>query len=105
MGSRMPYGTVASPSTPHQDYHANDVVLHHAAFDLPPADGSPQRPDHYTKYGVYEPILVIEAWDLDFHLGQVVKYVARHKDKGGLDDLKKARFYLERALALRGANA
>ena len=39
----------------------------------------------------------IEAWELPYHLGNVVKYVARAKHKGDeLTDLRKARWYLDR---------
>lgn len=52
------------------------------------------RPGHYT-YGKIESIDVIEAFG--FHLGNVFKYIARHKHKGQpLEDLKKAKWYLER---------
>lgn len=51
--------------------------------------------DHYRKS--IEPITVIEAWDLGFLLGNVVKYIARHKDKGDeAGDLLKAENYLHR---------
>lgn len=59
--------------------------------------------NHPSHYGgadnVYEAIKVIEAWQLDFNLGNCVKYIARHRHKGKpLEDLKKARWYLERAI-------
>lgn len=57
-----------------------------------------QRPAHYT-FSAVEVIDAIEAWELGFHLGNVVKYVARARRKGReLEDLKKARWYLERAI-------
>jgi hypothetical protein len=57
-------------------------------------------PAHYT-YGDVEPIDVIEAWRLPFHLGNVIKYLARHEHKGSLvADIKKARWYLDRYLTL-----
>ncbi len=56
------------------------------------------RPEHYTFSGV-EVIDAIEAWDLGFHLGNVVKYVARAGRKGSrVEDLKKARWYLDREI-------
>jgi len=51
-------------------------------------------PDHYTRLKP-EPIDVINAWGLNFNLGNVVKYVARWDAKGGIDDLRKARQYLD----------
>lgn len=57
------------------------------------------RPPHYT-HSAIEPLAAIEEWRLGFHLGNVVKYVARAQHKGSeLDDLRKARFYLDRAIA------
>lgn len=60
------------------------------------------HPDHYTVGGV-EVIDAIEAWGLGFHAGNVVKYVARAGRKGdALEDLKKARWYLDRMIARGG---
>jgi len=56
------------------------------------------HPPHYT-HGDIEPIDAIEAWGLGFCLGNVVKYIARAGHKGDrLEDLKKARWYLEREI-------
>ncbi len=58
------------------------------------------HPEHYNK-GI-EVIDFIESWDLDFNEGNVVKYVTRHKHKDKpLEDLKKARFYIDRLISLR----
>jgi hypothetical protein len=60
------------------------------------------HPRHYGGDTTYEVIKVLESWDLDFHLGNVVKYVARAGKKNKateLEDLKKARWYLERKIA------
>ena len=49
----------------------------------------------------YEAIKVIEAWDLDFHLGNTVKYISRAGIKNPekeLEDLKKAAWYLQRKI-------
>lgn len=59
------------------------------------------HPQHYGGDTVYEVIKVIEAWKLDFPLGNAVKYIARAGKKDPdkeLEDLKKARFYLERKI-------
>lgn len=62
------------------------------------------RPDYYKSEGI-EVFDVIDAFDLDFFLGNVTKYVCRAGKKGNmLEDLIKARTYLdkeiERLLAL-----
>lgn len=61
------------------------------------------HPDHYQfgKNNEYEAIKVIEAWDLDFHLGNTVKYISRAGKKDTdkeLQDLKKALWYLQRKI-------
>ena len=60
------------------------------------------HPNHYGgEDNPYEAIKVIEAWDLDFHLGNTVKYISRagkkHKDNE-LEDLLKAKWYLDRKI-------
>ena len=63
-----------------------------------PMDDPINHPAHYT-FGAIEVIDAIEAWGLGFHLGNVVKYVARAGRKGErLDDLKKACWYLQREI-------
>ena len=55
------------------------------------------QPPHYTKGGI-EPIDFITANNMDFCSGNIIKYVTRHKYKNGLEDLKKAQFYLNRLI-------
>lgn len=64
---------------------------------------------HYAKGRTIEPISVIEDWSKDwppniaFHLGNILKYVAR-MGRDGVDDLvtlKKAQSYLDRAIHVR----
>ena len=55
------------------------------------------KPKHYN-IGI-EPIEAIESWKLGYNLGNVIKYVARSDHKGKrLEDLKKARWYLDREI-------
>jgi len=57
------------------------------------------HPPHY-KVGGIETIDFIEAKGLDYNLGNVVKYVTRADHKGNkLQDLEKARWYLDRAIS------
>lgn len=54
------------------------------------------HPSHYTM-GKIEVIDFIEDQQLPYHLGNVIKYIARAGHKGDkLEDLKKARWYLDR---------
>ena len=62
------------------------------------------HPKHYGgENNTYEVIKVIEALDMDFHLGNTFKYIARAGKKGTdkeIQDLKKALWYLERKIVL-----
>ena len=53
------------------------------------------HPAHYGS-GVYETINVIDAWELNFNLGNAVKYISRAGKKGDkVEDLKKAIWYIQ----------
>ncbi len=49
--------------------------------------------DHYLK--AIQPWDIIRAWDLNYWEGNIVKYVLRHQGKGKVEDLEKAKHYLE----------
>jgi hypothetical protein len=70
------------------------------------------HPEHYTVGGI-ETIDFIEAKDLNFNLGNAVKYISRcgHKKSRGmtanqkaLQDLRKAKYYIEREINTRCKN-
>ena len=50
--------------------------------------------DHYSKHNI-QPYTFIQANDLSFFQGNVIKYVVRYKDKNGIEDLKKIIHYCE----------
>jgi hypothetical protein len=61
------------------------------------SDENVDHPNHYRP-GIYEAINVINAWKLNFSLGNAVKYICRagHKDPNReIEDLKKALFYIQ----------
>lgn len=51
------------------------------------------HPEHYNR-GV-ETTSYINSWCMDFVEGNIIKYVTRYKYKHGVEDLKKAKWYLE----------
>lgn len=60
----------------------------------------PINPNHYKQGGI-ETIDVIEAWDLNYRLGNAVKYISRAGKKDPnktVEDLEKARWYLDREI-------
>ena len=62
------------------------------------------HPQHYGGLeNTYEVIKVIEALEMDFHLGNTFKYIARAGKKGTdkeIQDLEKALWYLQRKIDL-----
>lgn len=84
-------------------YHHHDKENDWVHWIVDPEEGAPtdpiNAPSHYT-HGPVEVIEAIEAWGLGFRLGNVVKYVARADHKGNrLEDLRKARWYLDREIS------
>lgn len=71
------------------------------AKDSPPPAETVDHPAHYGGADdPYEAIKVIEAWGLNFSLGCVIKYICRREKKGDvIEQLKKARWYLDREIA------
>ena len=54
------------------------------------------HPSHYN-HGTIEVIDAIEDWNLNFNLGNSIKYIARCEHKGHKkEDLEKAIWYLKR---------
>lgn len=56
--------------------------------------------NHYKDLKI-QPVEYIQANDLDFFQGNVVKYVTRHKAKNGEQDIRKAIHYLNLILELQ----
>jgi hypothetical protein len=54
--------------------------------------------EHYLK--AIQPWDFIVANDLGFLEGNIVKYITRYKEKGGVVDLQKAKHYLEKLIEL-----
>lgn len=58
---------------------------------------TPTNPEHYSRWK-------IQLWDfisqnnLDFMRGNIIKYIMRFDAKNGLEDLKKARVYLDKMI-------
>jgi hypothetical protein len=61
------------------------------------------NPEHYGgANNPYEAIKVIDAWDLNFNLGNTVKYIARcGKKDNEIQELEKAAWYLNNEIKKR----
>lgn len=57
--------------------------------------------DHYKNMKI-QPVEYIEANSLGYFEGNVVKYVTRWQVKNGIEDLKKARHYLDLLIEFKG---
>jgi len=55
--------------------------------------------NHYAKFAI-QPLEFIVRNNIGFLEGNVIKYVVRWKDKAGVQDLKKARHYLDMLIEL-----
>ena len=60
--------------------------------------------DHYKKYAIQpwdylESIFSQEAF-VGFLRGNIIKYVSRYLDKGGVQDLEKCRHYLDKLIQI-----
>lgn len=49
---------------------------------------------HYAKFKI-QPTEFIYKNDVPFIEGNIIKYVMRHRDKNGIEDLKKAKHYID----------
>lgn len=54
--------------------------------------------DHYSKRTI-QPWDIIDEYGLNYYEGNVIKYVLRHRDKNGIEDLRKASHYLEKIIS------
>ena len=51
---------------------------------------------HYSKYGDLQPWDVVVQWNLGYLEGTALKYIARWRDKNGIEDIQKAIHFLEK---------
>lgn len=79
-----------------QQYPPNSF---HSCWNTSPDTPSARPADqvggtHYSDKKI-QPIEYITANNLGYHVGNIIKYITRYKDKNGLEDLKKCKWYLE----------
>jgi len=59
--------------------------------------------NHYSKLAI-QPVTYINANGLSYLQGNVIKYVTRYKDKNGVEDLEKAKHYIDLLIELEDKN-
>ena len=82
------------------DNNGVGAPTHYKAFEIVEQikEEMVNHPSHYNQ-GSIEVIDFIEDWELDFTTANIIKYVVRSPYKNNaLEDLKKAKFYLERLI-------
>jgi|TARA_R110002124_G_scaffold165723_4_gene333127 hypothetical protein len=60
------------------------------------------NPSYYRK-NIEVTDFIIE-YDMNFLEGNIIKYVTRYKDKNGIEDLKKAKWYLDKLIKQKEKN-
>lgn len=73
-------------------------------LNMPPLDNqstSQVGGNHYSKLTI-QPWDVIKSWGMGFFDGNAIKYLCRWKDKGGIEDLRKAKHYIEKLIEDEG---
>jgi len=81
-----------------REYHILDPLLYnpHRERWIEVQEDRINHPKHYTQ-GI-ECINYILSHKMNYMEGNIIKYVTRYKDKGGVEDLKKAQWYLSRLI-------
>ncbi len=57
-------------------------------------------PDYYKRGNIEVTDFILDQ-SMSFLEGNIVKYLVRHKEKSGIDDLRKARWYLDKLIEER----
>ena len=56
------------------------------------------KPKHYDNGTLVDVIQFCNIYNLDFTEGNIIKYIVRYKLKNGVEDLEKAKDYLDRLI-------
>lgn len=73
-------------------------------------NNEPTRPKHYKGrdgkdlFDFFESFLPV-AWVIGFYVLNVIKYVVRHENKNGVEDLEKASVYLNKLIGFKKRKA
>lgn len=84
------------PKNPHEE--ADSGRLQELFVADGPVGDINRPPSHYASSNGLQPFDIIDAFGLDFYEGCVIKYLLRWRKKDGVDDLKKARHYLDEVI-------
>lgn len=85
--------------TNHTDVFSNHIATHFATKIYSTANDKQIAGDHYKKNPI-QPWDYVAANNLGYFEGTAVKYLTRWKDKGGVDDLRKAIHFIEKLIEI-----
>lgn len=90
-------GTVSGDACETHDLYHNckgyeELAEQQKAAKLQQVGGS-----HYIKYAI-QPWDIIDCYGLSFYEGSALKYLLRYRDKNGIEDLRKARHYIDKLI-------
>jgi hypothetical protein len=85
-------------------FNSNPVAMPNVCYNTHPSEkeGCEDQGDimsrqvggnHYKR--AHQPWDIIDAWDMCYYSGNILKYLLRYKYKNGVEDLEKAKHYLE----------
>jgi len=97
-GDKEPCATCCAPTShwaPMLRYKPEDVAFNKRALDVQ-VSGT-----HYKTLAI-QPVVYIHANKIGYFEGNVIKYVTRWRDKGGIADLEKAKHYIDLLIELEG---
>lgn len=83
------------------DKPAGNYMEHHCPQPLPKAMDKQEGGNHYKNMAI-QPVEFIHKNGLTFIAGNVIKYVCRYEMKNGIEDLKKARHYIDLLIEMEG---
>lgn len=85
-------GDVETLCGTHSDINCDNLDC--AVCNPKPESDPVYQPHHYARF-IIEPITFINANKLPYNIGNVIKYACRYDAKNGVEDLEKARRYLD----------
>lgn len=95
MGHTCP-DLMPDPSTAAAEWRESMTLL-----PEPEANGVQIGGTHYKNKSI-QPWDYIAANNLGYFEGNAIKYISRWRDKGGVEDLKKAKHYIDKLIELQG---
>lgn len=94
----IPLPTVSPDQPPSFTATWSDITRYRQQPEQKRANDKQVGGDHYKKHGDLQPWDVVDIWGLGYFDGTALKYIARWKDKGGIQDIQKAIHFLEKLI-------